>query len=825
MNAEQADSELPHSCAFCQQFLIDCSEENGGLSAARRQMLDHFLSRAGSDGPDLSHPEEYKKDHSKLRTDLGNPNFILFDVAPRDLKSPAARDCILARNLDQVLSHIPNPRPPELRWQTCMFLAKLDVSTLESTARVNFLLYGPRPACPKRSRPGNPVPDYWTRPWVMNKYFAVAEEGACVPKRSMNYVLDAHVDVRLLTTGSCFVSYTGNAASSVISSRPFRSWGFPRQQTLDHGRSWLCTCIRGHDETWHAAPSSLYRPKRLLAISQGDTQNWSSTVVVITDDENTQRVPYACLSYKWGQGQEPVLTKKMLREGRGSLKFHTGDLPKTIADAVFVCQSLGIGYLWVDALCIIQDDAQDKAEQIGQMQHIYAQSTITIVASRADSSTDGFLHPRLEPSGRNEELGATCRLAYRSKKGEVGSVILHLRKHEGPLREPLHERGWTYQEFLLPPRIIDYGRMQTTYHCRECESRSTDGGIISTDVAMLLIRRRGFYELLKQHRTRGSSGGRVTNQIGVKWRSFKNIASWPLEDSWKLFVEESSRRQLSVPADRLSAMSAIANVFSKLTDEEDEYLAGHWRSGFPESLMWSRSWQKNEPVPGVEDHRAFGEYFAPSWSWPSVMGSVKFKYKYGKAGDVDIDFKVIDCRVQVTDPIAAPFASVLSGCLHVRAKTLRGYVSYLTEEDFGVLREREQYGIRIPLGSLPSPFNHDRVGTARYIPDGTSRAKVAEGTIENFSLPVLLVVLTMPSDSYPKTDGMVVEEVGNGLYRRVGWFEELDHVYRRAWPETKYAWGSPAPDGQQGRALDMKLVEETREIWYNIFEVRELKII
>ncbi|KAK1779727.1 hypothetical protein QBC45DRAFT_131525 [Copromyces sp. CBS 386.78] len=150
-------------------------------------------------------------------------------------------------------------------------------------------------------------------------------------------------------------------------------------------------------------------------------------------------------------------------------------------------------------------------------------------------------------------------------------------------------------------------------------------------------------------------------------------------------------------------MSAIANVFSKLTDQKDEYLAGHWWSGLPESLMWCRSWRKNEP--DVKTHSS-EEYFAPSLSWPSVMGSVKFIYQYGKAGDIDVDFKINDCRVQVTDPITAPFASVSSGCLHVRAKTLWGNVSYHPEE-FEVHRGELEHKIRISSDSLPLPFNLD----------------------------------------------------------------------------------------------------------------------
>ncbi|KAK3342739.1 heterokaryon incompatibility protein-domain-containing protein, partial [Neurospora tetraspora] len=372
------------------------------------------------------------------------------------------------------------------------------------------------------------------------------------------------------------------AASSVITG-PLVTF-FPRQHTLDHSRSWLCTCVHGRGETRHAAGPS-YRPKRLLAISQGDPQT-NSTFVVIAD--NTQRVPYATLSYKWGQGQEPILTKKMLREGPGSLQFHIDRLPQTIADAVFVCQSLGIGYLWVDALCIIQDDGQDKAEQIGQMQQIYSQSTITIVASRANSSRDGFLHPRL--------LGdAYCRLTYRSKGGNEGSIILHRVSRQEEALEPLHERGWAYQEFLLPPRVIDYGRLQTKYHCRECESTITDGGRSSESAKMLLTRRGAFYELLKRCR-----------------------ATWNLKYMWCLFVEECSRRHLTIPADRLNAFSAIAEVVSKLTDQMDEYLAGHWRSNLPRSLMW-----RNLDELGVKYHSS-EEYIAPSWSWASVVGKVRF---------------------------------------------------------------------------------------------------------------------------------------------------------------------------------------------------------
>ncbi|KAK3950963.1 hypothetical protein QBC32DRAFT_4821 [Pseudoneurospora amorphoporcata] len=266
-------------------------------------------------------------------------------------------------------------------------------------------------------------------------------------------------------------------------------------------------------------------------------------------------------------------------------------------------------------------------------------------------------------------------------------------------------------------------------------------------------------------------------------------------------------------------MSAIANVFSKLTDQKDEYLAGHWWSSLPESLMWCRSWRNNEPE--VKTHRhSSEECFAPSWSWPSVMGSVKFKYQYGKAGDIEVDFKINDCRVQVTDPITAPFASASSGRLHVRAKTLWGNVGYYPEE-FKVHRGEVEHKIRISLDSLSLPFNLDWPDLPtylRYIPDGFDQ-DIVEGTI----MSVILVVCEMPPDVCPHTTGMVAKEVGNGLYRCVGWFNNLANIYSRAWPVIKPHPAIPEADGLRSRPLDMELVKKTREAWYNMFEVRELQ--
>jgi hypothetical protein len=69
-------------------------------------------------------------------------------------------------------------------------------------------------------------------------------------------------------------------------------------------------------------------------------------------------------------------------------------LPRTITDAVRCTQKLGLKYLWVDSLCIIQDSEEDQEKEIGRMSEIYKNSYVTISAAKAKSSVEGFLEPR-----------------------------------------------------------------------------------------------------------------------------------------------------------------------------------------------------------------------------------------------------------------------------------------------------------------------------------------------------------------------------------------------------------------------------------------------
>ena len=183
--------------------------------------------------------------------------------------------------------------------------------------------------------------------------------------------------------------------------------------------------------------------------------------------EELGRVPFAALTYCWG-GEQPMkcLSSNILSYGT-AIPFEK-QLP-TIKDAAKVCQRIGLQYLWIDALCIIQHDSNDKTVEIAKMTSIYGSATVIIAAARSSSTTEGFLGERF-PGPREGAI-----VSYRCIDGELGSITLvKLDDDEDsdwyePV-EPIDQRGCTLQERLLSTRIIEFGSWQTRWICPETRS-------------------------------------------------------------------------------------------------------------------------------------------------------------------------------------------------------------------------------------------------------------------------------------------------------------------------------------------------------------------
>lgn len=176
------------------------------------------------------------------------------------------------------------------------------------------------------------------------------------------------------------------------------------------------------------------------------------------------------LSYCWGVDVQPVwLTGAVLQQYKQGIDI--ASLPQTIQDAVTVTKGLNMRHLWIDALCIIQDDEMDKNREIDQMGNIFEGSTITILASRAPSVTAGFLKLDIELDNddapwvleTSEDIGIKWSDGHITESRSI--VLLPLGSRPAYAREPLSLRGWALQERLLSRRTLTFGLSSITWSC------------------------------------------------------------------------------------------------------------------------------------------------------------------------------------------------------------------------------------------------------------------------------------------------------------------------------------------------------------------------
>jgi hypothetical protein len=204
--------------------------------------------------------------------------------------------------------------------------------------------------------------------------------------------------------------------------------------SMSEARRWLLECHSTHDRCFKAHGS--YTPGRLICIESGDGQ----PVIRLVENVSGENIKWAALSYVWGGDQVLKATSSSLLALKENISV--GNLPRTLRDAVTVCIKLGLTYLWVDCLCIIQDDQDDLTRELANMPQIYQRAWVTISASTARHVSEGFLHDRQYRSG---DIGATS-LTYLSKDGiSSGAVIVGETSPTNTVMDknlPIHHRAW-----------------------------------------------------------------------------------------------------------------------------------------------------------------------------------------------------------------------------------------------------------------------------------------------------------------------------------------------------------------------------------------------
>ena len=219
-------------------------------------------------------------------------------------------------------------------------------------------------------------------------------------------------------------------------------------------RKWLELCSRNHREHCHMVHDLVEIDRQDGSLSSGfrliDVQDYRIVPIVL----GTSR--FVALSYIWGAARDQLLlTKTQLAGFQQSLLPHR--LPRTIKDAIDFTAAIGERYLWVDALCIIQDDSEDKAANISIMDKIYGKAALTICAatgSDSDSGLSGFRPYTRDLIQPVETIGRVQLIVLRSAEIHIQNSMWN-------------SRGWTFQERLLSKCCLIFTKQRVFYQCQE----------------------------------------------------------------------------------------------------------------------------------------------------------------------------------------------------------------------------------------------------------------------------------------------------------------------------------------------------------------------
>lgn len=359
-------------------------------------------------------------------------------------------------------------------------------------------------------------------------------------------------------------------------------------------------CIDGHD-CGDSQTADL--PTRLLDL---DTPDPNQIKLVLTTNISPC-VQYAALSYCWGKNNSNTLktTPSNLQQHLKAIRF--SDLPRTLREAIWVARDLGIRYLWIDALCILQREGNNMSDskeavnkkadtdwqyESARMHLVYGNAFVTFVAAAASHSDEG--------------------LVLHNSHNRYSGSFLHT--------QPISGRAWTLQEWALSSRLLVFSNSNINFVCDHF--------------------------------------GRFAQGIRIKKITLLPYPSGNLFGGWHKLVSDYCSRDLTVPQDKLTAVSGLAQTYARILKlSGKDYLAGLWRHRLPDDLLWRR--QPCCARLNVPNNIGRQPGRAPTWSWASIDGNVEVQ-----AATRCPRVKIKNCQVElaVGDDV---FGQVKSGILEI----------------------------------------------------------------------------------------------------------------------------------------------------------------
>lgn len=432
------------------------------------------------------------------------------------------------------------------------------------------------------------------------------------------------------------------------------------QSCWDQVAKWMDKCCSDHGSCREAQLPN-WAPSRLVDVSQYE----QGIVRVVTSSTipGISSQGYVALSHCWGKQEFLVMRRHNSNKFQEGLNLYT--LAPNFQDAIFATWKLGMRYVWIDSLCILQGCKKDWEHEAALMNKVYRHAWLTLAAAATHNAYGGLFTTR-DP----DQVGSCPVTINLGGEEPLKCTMVHSDMWETEIRQaPLNQRAWVVQERLLAPRTLYFGNNQLFWECRElhaCEVLPNGippqllSGITEPD-AVDLAPIKSFETALKRLQDNTpcyEDGSRSTGGM-PQYESVYEV--------WNEILKTYARCALTNPDDKLVAISGVVKSFANTVG--DEYIAGLWRGNFLNGLLWhildliTAMYRGEDYWPSVRPKR----YRAPSWSWASVDGPTQ-GYLF--------EYELSDPFVEILDIITEhkgddPTGELKHACLHLRGHLIK----------------------------------------------------------------------------------------------------------------------------------------------------------
>ncbi|APA14021.1 hypothetical protein SS1G_11161 [Sclerotinia sclerotiorum 1980 UF-70] len=373
---------------------------------------------------------------------------------------------------------------------------------------------------------------------------------------------------------------------------------------------------------------------------------------------------------------------KTLQRRLVSIPFKT--LPRTFRDAITFTRRLGLQYLWIDSLCIIQDSSQDWQQESAKMGKIYSHAYCTISAAAASNCEEGL-------------FALHCELPLLPVTPNAPAILFKISFPGWDSlfnKSTLIRRSWTLQERELSPRILHFTKHTLLFECREARISDHNHELNSNQWVLKSSLSRYFL----------NSSVRCLDKIhsGSVTAPHHDLVTEKYYELWRRMVQDYNSRQLTHRTDKFPALSGLALEFAYLLN--DEYAAGLWRKDLLRGLCWK--WSSN----GARKQSAI--HYGPSWSWAKMDVSITYgliredrvfesRSERGQFVHVPVDSRFSDpeiLHVSIVPEGRDPRGTLISGRIYLRGQLL--HLRRSKAGDYSIDGE----SLRIIFDYLPQPL-------------------------------------------------------------------------------------------------------------------------